>query len=229
MRFRDKVVVVTGAASGIGLATARAFAREGATVVAADINPVDGVRCDVTRPDDVAALFEDVASRYGRVDCAVNNAGIEGSRTSIAEADVERWKRVIDVNLFGVFLCLKYELSMMSGGAIVNLASIFGSAAVPTGSDYVASKHAVVGLTKCAALEAAPRGIRVNAVAPGYIDTPMVTERAPASRSEIEQRMPLNRLGTPEEVAESILWLCSDAASFVTGHVLAVDGGFLAR
>jgi NAD(P)-dependent dehydrogenase (short-subunit alcohol dehydrogenase family) len=243
MRFTGKAVLVTGAASGIGRAVAQAFVREGAKVLASDLDvcDVDGAvsaRCDVTKAAEVEALVARAIDEFGRLDCAVNPAGVEGARAPVAEYDEAEWTRVINVNLCGVFFCLKHELRAMQrqgGGAIVNVASIYGRRGAKDAPAYVATKHGVVGLTRAAALEVAAHGIRVNSVCPGYTSTPMVMDRGiqarrdPVAMARIVAREPMERLGSPREIAEAILWLCSDAASFVTGEALAVDGGFLAR
>jgi NAD(P)-dependent dehydrogenase (short-subunit alcohol dehydrogenase family) len=251
-RLEGKVVLVTGAGSGIGRATALACVREGAKVVAADVQVEGGeatvaqikqaggeatfVQADVSRAAAVAALVVKVVATYGRIDCAHNNAGIEGAMAMTADYPEADWDRVIGVNLKGVWLCMKYELPHMlrqGGGAIVNTSSLAGLVGARRMSAYVASKHGVAGLTKTAALEYAKSGIRINAVCPGIIRTPMV-ERAFLSRhADLADRLasaePIGRLGTPEEVAEAVVWLCSDAASFVTGHTLSVDGGIYAQ
>ena len=255
-RVKGKVALVTGGASGIGRATALAFAREGAKLIIADMNEDGGhqtvhlitekggeaifVKTDVSRAVEVQALLSKAVETYGRLDCAHNNAGISGfgiagdAYTLTAEYPEERWHQVIAVNLTGVWLCMKYELQQMlrqGSGAIVNTASGAGLVGSRGISAYVASKHGVVGLTKTAALEYAQQGIRVNCVCPGYIQTPM-TERGlsdPEQKAQIVSREPIGRVGTPEEVAEAVVWLCSDAASFVTGHAMAVDGGYVAQ
>ncbi|GIX49235.1 MAG: short chain dehydrogenase [Candidatus Tectimicrobiota bacterium] len=247
-----KVVLVTGAASGIGRATALACAREGARVVVADTAAAGGeetvarirqaggearfVRADVTRAAEVEALVAEAVAAYGRLDCAHNNAGIEGPLAPTAEYPEEAWDRVLAVNLKGVWLCMKYEIAQMlrqGGGAIVNTASLAGLVGARRLAAYVASKHGVVGLTRAAALEYAKAGIRVNAVCPGIIRTAMVQrmflERNPQAEERLAASEPMGRLGTPEEVAEAVVWLCSDAASFVTGHALSVDGGLAAQ
>src|SRR6266568_865170 len=246
-----KVALVTGGASGIGRATALTFAREGAKLVIADMNENGGhqtvqmikenggeaifVRTDVSQAVEVQALISKAVETYGRLDCAHNNAGIAGGvRALTAEYPEDRWQQVIAVNLTGVWLCMKYEISQMlhqGGGTIVNTASAAGLVGGRGMSAYVASKHGVVGLTKTAALEYAKQGIRVNCVCPGYIQTPMT-----APGMEDPERMalmlasePVGRMGNPEEVAETVVWLCSDAASFVTGHTMTVDGGYVAQ
>lgn len=250
--FEGKVVLVTGSGSGIGRATAVAFARAGAKVVVSDINADGGeetvaeiaeaggeatfVEADVSKSAQVEALVERVVEHYGRLDCAHNNAGIEGTMGSpTAEYDEEVWDQLIGINLKGVWLCMKYEIPKMldgGGGAIVNTSSVAGLVGFAGISPYVASKHGVVGLTKTAALEYAQQGIRVNAVCPGVIRTPMV-ERAMGGSEEAEIQFaasePVGRLGVPEEIAETVVWLCSDAASFVTGVPMPVDGGLVAR
>ncbi len=247
-----RVALVTGGGSGIGRESCFAFARAGAKVVVADVDEAGGeqtvrriedtggtaafVRCDVSRAQDVEALIERTVALYGRLDCAHNNAGIEGPVTLPVEYGEDEFDRVIAVNLKGVFLCLKYEIPRMiaqGGGAIVNTASVAGLTGSPVLSGYVASKHGVVGLTKSAALAYAKQGIRVNAVCPGVIDTPMVARALgsgdPQRRRQLDGAHPLDRMGRPEEIAAAVVWLCSDAASFVTGHALPVDGGMTAR
>jgi NAD(P)-dependent dehydrogenase (short-subunit alcohol dehydrogenase family) len=249
-RLEEKVALVTGGASGIGRATALTFAREGAKLVIADMNEEGGqqtvhmlteqggeaifVRTDVSKAVEVQALISTVVETYGRLDCAHNNAGISGGgRARTAEYAEDTWHQVIAVNLTGVWFCMKYEIPQMlsqGSGAIVNTASVAGLIGGRGLAAYVASKHGVVGLTKTAALEYAQQGIRVNCVCPGVIQTPM-TERAlsdPALKAQITAR-PIGRVGTPEEVAEAVVWLCSDAASFVTGHTMTVDGGYVAQ
>jgi NAD(P)-dependent dehydrogenase (short-subunit alcohol dehydrogenase family) len=250
-RFAGKVALVTGGSSGIGRAAALAFAREGAIVVlasrgvergdaaAAEVRAAGGeavfVPTDVSRAAEVQALVNRVAERYGRLDCAVNNAGAPSLPAPAVECTEAYWDEVMAVNLKGVWLCLKYEIPLLlrgDGGAIVNTASVIGQVGMPGVAAYVASKHGVVGLTKAAALECALAGVRVNAVCPGVIHTPGVERFVDGdTRAEamLTSLMPLGRLGTPEEVAAAVLWLCSDAASFVTGHALLVDGGWAAR
>ncbi len=246
----NKIALITGGGSGIGKATALAFARDGAKVVVADkdiqnglatvamINDINGeaifVEADVARTSDVKSMINTVIDTYGRLDCAFNNAGIvDPADSSAAELPEEVWNKVIGINLTGVWLCMKYEIQQMlkqGGGAIVNSSSVLGIAGA-TIAAYTASKHGVVGLTKSAALSYAQKGIRVNAVCPGFIDTPLLNPYIDDSdaKATIVALHPIGRLGTPEEVAESVVWLCSDAASFVTGHAMAVDGGYLAQ
>jgi len=246
-----KIALVTGAGSGIGRATALVFAREGAKVVVADV-VVDGgeetvrlikaaggeavfVKADMAKAAEVEAMVQKAVATYGRLDCAHNNAGIEGATGRTADYREEDWNRVISINLTGVWLCMKYEISQMlkqGGGAIVNTASDAGLLGVPQMPAYVASKHGVVGLTKTAALEYAKSGIRVNAVCPGVIKTPML-ERITGQRAGRAERIaaaePVGRMGKPEEIAEAVVWLCSEAASFVTGLPMPVDGGIAAQ
>lgn len=242
-----KAALVTGGGSGLGRSSAIALARAGATVTVADVDEQGGkettalvfeeaggdaefVRADVTRPDEVEAMIDKAIARWGHLDCALNNAGTTGASAPTADYTLEDWNRAIALNLTGVFLCLKYEIPAMleRGGAIVNMASgagLVGFAGLPA---YVASKHGVVGLTRAAALEYASQGIRINAICPGSTRTPML-EGFMGGDPQIERMMtravPLGRLGRPEEIAEAVVWLCSDAASFVVGHALAVDGG----
>ena len=246
-----KVALVTGAGSGIGRATALVFAREGAKVVVSDIVVEGGeetvqqikaaggeaifVKADVSQAADVEALITQTVETYGRLDCAFNNAGIEGGVKPTIDCTEEEFARTIAVNLTGVWLCMKHEIQQMlsqGGGAIVNTASVAGLVGFPGLPDYVASKHGVLGLTKTAALEYAKSGIRVNAVCPGVIQTPMVERGAQLSPGfdELAVSMePVGRFGQPAEIGEAVVWLCSDAASFVTGHPMTVDGGLVAQ
>ena len=246
-----KVALITGGSTGIGRATAQIFAREGAQVGVADVN-ADGaeetvrliqaaggaalfIRADVSQAADTEAMVRTVVETYGRLDCAFNNAGIEGEMQSTQDYSEAVWERVMGINLKGVWLSMKAEIQHMlghGGGAIVNTASAAGLVAVPSLSAYVAAKHGVVGLTKTAALEYAKAGIRVNAVCPGGVDTPMV-QRVFGSSQELAEAAiasePVGRLAQPAEIGEAVAWLCSDAASFVTGHPMAVDGGMVAQ
>jgi NAD(P)-dependent dehydrogenase (short-subunit alcohol dehydrogenase family) len=231
--LEGKVALVTGAASGIGAATAAAFAREGATVLGADLKGDPPV--DVTDEAQVEALLARVLAEHGRLDCAVNNAGITGAGGPLQTLRLEDWLRTITVNLTSVFLCMKHEIRAMKrsgGGAIVNLSSGAGLIGVPFLAPYAASKHGVLGLTKTAALENAATGIRVNAICPGSVDTPMLRgfmQSSPEAEKMILRGQPGGRLGRPEEIAEAAVWLCSDRASFVTGESMLVDGGAVAR
>lgn len=246
--FDTKVAVVTGGAYGIGRATAIAFAKRGARVVIADwiedkavLNEIQQfggnaifVKCDVSKNTDVKEMIDLTIKTYSRLDFAVNNAGVEGLNAITHECTEENWDRTIGINLKGIWLCMKHEIPLMQKqgkGAIVNIASIAGLVGFPGLPAYVSSKHAIVGLTKTTALEYAKQGIRVNAVCPGVIKTPMVdrtTGKDKAVEKKYEDMEPVGRMGQPEEVAEAIIWLCSDASSFVTGHALAVDGGWIA-
>lgn len=247
-----QVVVVTGAAGGIGRAAVLAFAQAGARVVAADLDAAGAqdaaaaaraagaqalaVQVDVTSSASVQAMVAAAVAQFGRLDAAFNNAGVELEGVSTADADEDVFDRTIAVNLRGVFLCMKHQIRQMlaqgQGGAIVNTASVAGLVGAATMPAYTASKHGVVGLTKAAALEYAKRNIRVNAVCPGVVRTPM-TERAVAQRPErgkvIDNLHPMARIAEPAEIAATALWLCSPGASFVTGQALAVDGGMVAR
>lgn len=247
--FKNKVAIVTGGSFGIGRATAIAFAKRGAKVAVVDcvadnetldiIKSSGGdaifINCDVSKDTDVRNMISEVVETYGGIDYAFNNAGIEGISATTHECTEEIWERTIGVNLKGIWLCMKYEIQQMlkqGKGAIVNTASIAGLVGFQGLPAYTASKHGVIGLTKTAALEYAKLGIRINAVCPGVIKTPMV-DRFTGKNKEVEKQFenmePVGRMGQPEEVAEAAIWLCSDAASFVTGDAMAVDGGWIAQ
>ena len=251
--LEGKTALVTGGGSGIGRAASLAYSREGARVAVVDVNVEGGeetvqrikenggeailVHADVSSISGTQEMVAATVERFGRVDCAFNNAGISGGRYRNLTADYveEDWDRVININLKGVWLSMKAEIPQMlaqGGGAIVNTASIMGLVAAPGSVAYMAAKHGVVGLTKAAALEYAKANVRINAVCPGYIDTPLLQPLFALNENLEEQvvsRHPVGRLGQPEEIAEAVIWLSSDAASFVTGHSMAVDGGYVAQ
>ncbi len=249
----DGVALVTGGAGGIGGQVARTFGAAGAAVVVADVD-ADGARttadavdsetpgsgaaveADVTDADDVAAMVETAVERYGRLDAAVNSAAITGEQKSTVEYPEDDFERVVDVNLTGVWRCLKHELAQMhrqESGAVVNVSSVFGMAGYRSAPAYTAAKHGVVGLTRAAAQEHAEAGVRVNAVCPGFTRTSMLDETgvtaSERAREHVEGLHPMGRFGEPAEIADAIVWLCSDAASYVTGTALPVDGGYLSR
>ena len=249
--MKGRVALVTGAGSGIGRATSLVFAREGAKVMAVDLTDgpmletvgliiggggeASGMTADVSKAEEVQRMVSETVSRFGRIDAAFNNAGIHtGTRIPFHEYPEDEWDRVIGVNLKGVWLCIKYELPQMlaqGGGAIVNTSSVAGLVASSGTSAYTASKHGVAGLTKSAAIDYARQGIRVNAVAPGVIMTPMmdlIMESNNTPQAQLDDDQPIGRMGKPEEIAEVVVWLCTDAASYVTGHVLPIDGGYMA-
>lgn len=247
----NKVALVTGAGSGIGRESALALAREGASVCVSDVN-IDGgeatvqtiidnggkaifVKCDVTNKADVEAMVKTTVDTFGKLDTAVNNAGISGSQvTRLHDTDDAIFDQIMSINVKGVWLCMRAELPYMleqGAGSIVNIASVAGLIGAPKAAAYSASKHAVVGLTKSAAIEYAKFGLRVNAICPGYTETPMVTEITevdPRMKEITVRAIPMKRLGQPTEIAEGVVWLGSDASSFVTGHELVLDGGLTA-
>src|SRR6266404_1905212 len=251
LSFENKVALVTGGASGMGLATAKAFAAEGAAVALADVNEAAvraaaadlvaaghkaiGTRCDVADEAEVAAMVQETISAFGRLDAAFNNAGVQAPPSDMADEAAEVFDRVNAINLRGVWACMKHELHHMrtqGSGAIDNCSSLGGLVGLPSRAAYHASKHGVIGLTKSAALEYAPRGIRINAACPGTINTPMVASMLDTqadAMNEIMRDQPIGRLGRSDEIAAAVLWLCSPDASFVLGVALPVDGGFTAH
>ena len=246
--FENKVSLITGAGSGIGRATAMAFAEEGAKVIVSDIHEENGretvelikknkgeayfIKCDVSSEEEVKNLIGEIIKKFGRLDCAYNNAGIEGLPSTTVECSEENWNKTINTNLKGVWLCMKYEIPVMleaGKGSIVNCSSIAGLVGFETVPAYVASKHGVIGLTEAAALEFAKKNIRINAVCPGVIETPMLERFTKGENQVMADQDPMGRIGRPEEIADSVLWLCSDKSSYVTGQALAVDGGWVAH
>ena len=246
--MKNKTVIITGAASGIGKATAELFSGEGANVIISDIQEAQGksvaeniisaggkasfIKTDVARPEDMEALVDFAIRTYGKLDVAVNNAGIGGELNPIADMSIEGWQKVIAVNLNSLFYGMKYQIQAMlkgGGGSIVNISSILGAAGFAGSAAYTAAKHGVVGLTKTAALEYSAMGIRINAVGPGFIDTPLLNALDVETKKQLVALHPIGRLGKSEEVAELIYWLGSDKSSFVTGSYYAIDGGYLAK
>src|SRR3954454_12719582 len=244
-RFEGKTAFITGAASGIGRATATAFAAEGARVVITDrgeaalqetaeqVRAVGGdvltVTCDVSKPEEVAAAVAQAVKTFGHIDCAFNNAGVENKAAPLHEIEVEEWDRVLDINLRGTFLCMKHEIAQMvrqGGGVVVNTSSGAGIRGVAGGASYAASKHAIIGMTRSAALDYAKQNIRVNAILPGNIETPMMDRFTGGDLHKAIDLEPVGRLGKPEEIAEAVLWMCSDLGRFVTGSSVVVDGGW---
>jgi NAD(P)-dependent dehydrogenase (short-subunit alcohol dehydrogenase family) len=249
--FKNAVAFVTGASTGIGRSTALAFANAGAQVVLADVNvdaagktlyqirenggKAEFIKCDVSKDSEVKNAIAKTVSLFGRLDVAFNNAGVEGQQAFTPDCTEENWENVININLKGVWLCMKYQIPQMlkqGSGSIVNCSSIAGLIGFPGIPAYVASKHGVLGLTKTAALEYAKKNIRVNAVCPGVIETPMI-ERFIHGEAQLKQQLvagePVGRVGKPEEIADAVLWLSSSGASFTTGQCLAVDGGWVAQ
>jgi len=250
LEMQDKVALVTGAGSGIGQAVALAFAKQGARVVVSDVNTQAGgqtvslitelggeaifIKTDVSDDTQVGHLVAHSVAKYGRIDYALNNAGVTQNSQKLAEQPVETYDKIFDVSVRGMWLCMRHEIDQMlkqGGGAIVNMGSMSSVVGIPGLSTYSSSKHAVLGLTRGAALDYAKQGIRVNAVGPGTIDTPMIQRFIELAGSEdvmapIRAAHPIGRTGRPEEVADAVLWLCSDASSFVVGHMLMVDGGY---
>ncbi len=244
-RFSGKVAFVTGAASGIGRATAVAFAAEGASVAILDrtedalavtaeaIRNVGGevlvIACDVSKPEQVEAAVGRVVATFGRLDIAFNNAGVENKAAPVAEIELDEWDRILDINLRGTFVCMKHELAQMvlqGGGVIVNTSSGAGVRGVAGGASYAASKHAIIGLTKSAALDYAKQNIRVNAILPGNIETPMMDRFTGGDIQKAIDLEPVGRLGKPEEIADAVLWMSADLGAFVTGAAISVDGGW---
>lgn len=245
--FAGKVAFVTGAANGIGRAAALAFAREGATMMVADVSEQGNqetarmieeaggralaVRCDVSRAEDVKAALDHTVETFGRLDFAFNNAGVEQPIMATAELTEKEWDRIVDINLRGVFLCMRHEIPLMlkqGSGVIVNASSGAGVKGFAGQAAYCAAKHGIVGLSKAAALDYAKSNIRINAVCPGIIETPMMDRFSggtPEGRERVIAQEPVGRMGKPEEIAAAVVWLCSDAAAFVIGHAMVIDGG----
>lgn len=247
--LKDKIVLITGAAQGIGLATAQEFAKAGAVTIMADIKKPEqeaaaltsegyrvlAIQCDVSKEQDVKNMMEEILKTYGRLDAAFNNAGIQTPQRPMAEITNDEFDHTVAVDLKGVWNCMQYEIPQMlkqGGGCIVNTSSQGGVTGFPGQAAYIACKHAVIGLTRTAAIDYADKGIRINAVCPGCILTPMAADiirRNPAMAEEFNKMIPQGRLGQPEEIAHAVMWLCSPGASFVQGSALMVDGGFTVK
>ena len=246
--MKGKTVIITGGASGIGAATVRLFANAGANVVVSDIDTQNGkklveeirstkgiasfFKTDVSKPEEMEALVDFAVKTYGKIDIAVNNAGIGGEQNSIADMSVEGWQKVISINLNSLFYGLKYQISAMlksGGGSIVNITSILGAVGFAGSAGYSAAKHGIIGLTQTAALEYSSKNIRINAVGPGFIETPLLSALGAEMKAQLVAMHPIGRLGKSEEVAELILWLGSEKSSFVTGSYYPVDGGYLSQ
>ena len=244
-RFEGKTAFITGAASGIGRATAAAFAAEGADLVVTDRSEtalhgtaqhlksagvkVLAITCDVLKPEEVQSAVAQAVATFARIDCAFNNAGVENKATPLHEIELEEWDRILNINLRGTFMCMKHEIAQMirqGGGVVVNTSSGAGIRGVAGGAAYAASKHAIIGMTKSAALDYAKQNIRVNAILPGNIATPMMDRFTGGDIQKAIDLEPIGRLGKPEEIAEAVLWMCSDLAGFVTGSSIVVDGGW---
>ncbi len=250
MDLKGKTAIVSGAASGIGRAVALAYAREGANVIASDVSVHEGeetvrlvfeatpdakcvfMRADVSSPSDNEAIAKAALDQFGSLDIACNNAGIGGESNLVADMSIEGWKQVIEVNLSGVFYAMRAQIPLMlrsGGGSIVNMSSILGQVGTIGAAGYVAAKHGILGLTQAAAIEYASKGLRINSVGPGYIDTPLLDTLSGKIRSELVAMHPIGRLGRAEEVANLVVWLSSDRSSFVTGSYYPIDGGYLAH
>ncbi|MGD8747054.1 MAG: SDR family oxidoreductase [Balneolaceae bacterium] len=249
--MEKRVALVTGASSGIGKQTALKFAQKGYRTVICDLNDDDlyevedeitneggealALTCDIAHADEVKGMINKIIQEFGRLDVACNNAGIEGTTALTADYTIDEWDRVMNVNLRGQWLCMKYEIPQMieHGGSIINMSSILGQVAFEQAPGYVAAKHGLIGLTKAAALDYAKQNIRINAVCPGFIDTPMLDRAGittdPDTKKSIIALHPIGRLGKAEEIANAVVWLASDEASFITGHSLLVDGGYVIK
>ncbi len=250
LQLQNKVVIVTGAGSGLGQASAMAMAEQGGKVVVADIDQASGeqtavmikqdggeatfIKTDIAQSVQVQAMVDHAVQTYGRLDCAYNNAGVDNLHAPIGEFEVPEWDRVLAVNLRGTMLCMRYEIPVMlanGGGSIVNCSSVAGLIGTPVSPAYTTSKHAVIGLTRSAAVDYAKKNIRVNAICPGVINTPHCTaylKERPDAAAQVKSQCTMGRMGEPHEIAAAVVWLCSDAASYVNGASLAIDGGWTA-